>query len=125
MEDLLELQPDAKAPSTARRFLLDHLNIWNLADLADEGALVVTELVTNAVLHARTPIEVWLSERAGCVRLEVRDRDRHLPQVSQRPADSLSGRGLTLISALAARWGAEPRGSGKVVWAEFEAPVPG
>ena len=77
-----------------------------------------TELVTNAVLHAGTELEVLVSVRPGRLRLAVADRGSDAPSVTRATADDEHGRGLALVDALTLRWGIVPRGpAGKVVWA--------
>jgi serine phosphatase RsbU (regulator of sigma subunit) len=96
-------------------------------DLADDAALVASELLTNAMLHGGGCTGVQLSALPGGLRIEVRDRSR-LPPMIGRPFDgSLTGRGLRLVAGLATRWGAEGEADGKVVWAELTGegrPVP-
>lgn len=99
--------------------------------LAADGALVVTELVTNAVLHGGVPAELRLAALADGVRVEVQDRGRSLPERTgvaggSDPAagDTGTGRGLTLVGALSRGWGVVPQADGKVVWAELGAVDP-
>lgn len=85
-------------------------------------SLVVTELVTNAVLHAKAPIELVIEQNGRGVRVSVVDCDPHLPTPpTPRPATAelTFGRGLAVVEAVAARWGATPHGEGKEVWAEL------
>ena len=84
--------------------------------------LLVTELVTNALLHALPPLEVRVKALgAAGVRIEVFDaaRDR-LPSRDDSPLDADNGRGLEIIAALASRWGTESASSGKLVWVELD-----
>jgi serine/threonine-protein kinase RsbW len=86
----------------------------------DSVELLVSELVTNAVLHAHegNVLELKISAWEDCVRVEVRDSSSHLPQMLL-PADwGVHGRGLFLVDALADRWGSEPTPTGKTVWCE-------
>lgn len=90
--------------------------------MTDDLSLVVTELVTNAVLHAKAPIELVIEQADGCLRVSVRDNDPHLPSPPppRPPTAALTfGRGLAVVEALATRWGATPSGEGKEVWAEL------
>lgn len=115
----LELPPHAEAVPTARRFARAALADEPAAVLED-AQLVATELVTNALLHGAAPVHFRVQPRDGCVRLEVRDTGRAVPMWQQRDQEGLTGRGLTLVAALASGWGIDPvRGSGKVVWAEI------
>ena len=107
------------APRLARRFVADMLRQWQRDDLVDDGVLVVTELVTNGVVHARSDITVGLSRVGDGVRIAVGDvSDR--PPVTRTPRDDAAGgRGIVLVGALAREWGYEPAPAGKVVWAEL------
>jgi anti-sigma regulatory factor (Ser/Thr protein kinase) len=90
----------------------------------DTVELLVSELVTNAVLHAPggDALELRISVWGECVRVEVRDSSSQVPQMLA-PADwGLHGRGLFLVDALADRWGSEQTPTGKTVWCEVTAP---
>jgi len=112
--------PDS--PGLARRFVQRQLSGWGLDGLVDDVCLVVTELVTNAVLHARSDMEVVL-EVGDRVRLEVQDRSPRIPAVRTSSTLTATGRGLRLVELLANHWGAAPAGTGKVVWCEFAIPA--
>jgi anti-sigma regulatory factor (Ser/Thr protein kinase) len=86
-------------------------------DQVDDVALVLTELVTNAVRHGQPPIELDASFAAGTVRLVVRDADPRGPQIVSQPGES-GGYGLRIVEKLA-RWGWRRLPDGKVVWAEI------
>jgi histidine kinase-like protein len=97
---------------------------WGLGGLADTAELVVSELVANAVRHARTPPGREIETRyellpGGAVRIEVHDAGDAWPQVQQPGPEAESGRGLALADAVTGgRWGVAPRvGVGKYVWA--------
>lgn len=111
---------DVRSPGMARRFVTQVLRGWGRADLVENASLVTAELATNAVLHARSDLVVALSRHGDGVRVSVRDGSSAIPAVSQPTVDSVSGRGLRLVGALARDWGAEHVRSGKVVWAELE-----
>lgn len=114
------LPPAAGSVSASRRFVAETLESWGYAILGHDVLLAVSELASNAVLHARTPFAVSVSEQDGTVRVGVEDASTELPEIGAPGPDISRGRGLIVIDALASRWGAEPReGSGKVVWAEF------
>jgi hypothetical protein len=81
-----------------RRSLGDHPG-----GLADDAAIVVTELVTNALLHGRPPVRLRLHEVRGGVRLEVADRGAELPVAVRRSSVAMTGRGLALVTALTPR----------------------
>lgn len=81
--------------------------------------LLVSELVTNAVVHARKPewLRVWRID--GRLRVEVTDGTRHRPVLRNPGACHAHGRGMMLVAALADDWGADDLPDGKVVWAEL------
>jgi anti-sigma regulatory factor (Ser/Thr protein kinase) len=102
----------------ARSFLRQVLPDEAEPDLTDVILLLVTELVTNAVVHARTPVRVLVAIDGSRVRIDVHD-DAPSPPVRQPASpESLNGRGLLLLDRLADRWGFEPSPSGKTVWFE-------
>jgi anti-sigma regulatory factor (Ser/Thr protein kinase) len=89
------------------------------------AVLLVSELVTNAVRHAGSPLTVAVSIGRAAVRVEVRDRSPRLPALrEQHKAEDEWGRGLVLVDALANRWGAERLPSGKRVWFELDLASP-
>ncbi|MFF4531235.1 ATP-binding protein [Streptomyces sp. NPDC001407] len=87
-------------------------------DLADTACLLVTELVTNGVVHTKSPVTVDLSCRSGVLRVDVHDTSPEVPALVSAGRDDESGRGLTLIDSCARSWGVRPaaQGSGKAVW---------
>lgn len=88
--------------------------------LVDDVALVVSELVTNAVLHADPPAWLRLIDRGqGAIRVEVEDGNREIPRRAGYGEQADTGRGLALVAALARSWGIEATPTGKVVWAEL------
>lgn len=116
----------------ARHQLLAALDTWDLPKLRDTAGLVLSELVTNAVRHARSPqgrlIETHFLRLPGptdSVRIEVHDAGARCPAL-QHPADGdESGRGLALVDSITChRWGVSSRaGVGKLVWAVVTAPA--
>ncbi|MDP9406191.1 MAG: ATP-binding protein [Actinomycetota bacterium] len=122
----LQLQANPASPREARRFLEDTLSAWECDAVSAEVSLLATELVTNALLHARTMMDLRVHRRDRSLRVEVADRSPAMPHVSDLDAidgDDLlaTGRGLTLVTALSSSWGVEPENGGKVVWFEIEA----
>jgi hypothetical protein len=112
-----------RGPAQARHFVTDTLAAWGRADLIDDAALIVSELATNAVLHARTDFTVTLSRLPeGTIRLAVRDASMARPRPRRAGPLDGSGRGLGLVAAFATGWGAEFLPDGKVVWAELTRP---
>ena len=115
----LELTPFPASVGEARRFTVETLRGWGRDDLTSTGALLVTELVTNAILHARTAVQVYLERQGNSVRLEVRDGSPVRPALRNHGLDATTGRGLALVSRLAESWGVEVGSAGKVVWAHL------
>jgi len=113
---------DVRAPHLARvavQSVLDNHRdpiVWKVT-------LAVSELVTNVIIHTAQggEMHVWDSSAANPLRLEVHDRNHALPTRPMRP--SLGGRGLGIVDSVADDWGVTPTPTGKLVWAEFDAPV--
>jgi len=89
------------------------------AELTDVILLLVTELVTNAVVHARSQVRVHVAIDQHRLRVDVQDDAPQLP--ARRPAskEALNGRGLLLLERLSDRWGYEAGPVGKTVWFEI------
>ena len=102
----------------ARKFVGRVLDAWGCSDLEDSIQLLVSELVTNAVIHARSDVEVALHRRADRVRVEV--IDAAVEHVHRRDAgdEEQSGRGMAMTEALAEAWGIDTLMAGKSVWFE-------
>lgn len=115
------LEPSQEAAGNARRLVRIALTQWGLRECADTAELLVSEVVTNAVNHATRPIGLRLL-RTTTLQCEVSDDDPGAPVLQQpEPLDD-AGRGLYLVSKLAARWGVGRLPSGKVVWFELTLP---
>ncbi|MBW4721238.1 ATP-binding protein [Saccharothrix obliqua] len=114
------LPATAGASAQARRIVGEAGAAWGVsADVAEDAALVVTELVSNAVDHATGPLELTVSRSGTGMRIEVADQSTTLPQPRPVEVDSARGRGLIIINALSRSWGTTPTANGKVVWAEL------
>lgn len=115
-----EFDPDTAEIRRAREFVVTAAGDGDdTTELADRLALVVSELASNAVLHAGTPFTVRVRRGHDVVRVEVADRSAARP--APRPLDptAVSGRGLAIVESLASAWGVQPSGAGKCVWAEL------
>ena len=107
------------APAAARHFAVDAVRRLGAANLADDTALVVTELAANAIVHAQTGFTVDLSASRDVLRITVRDASP-LPPAAAADLPALPLHGLGAVDALASRWGVERLGhSGKLVWVEL------
>lgn len=118
-EDRLDLLPDPGAVREAREWAGRMLGGW--ADERLETArLLVSELVTNVVLHARTPMSLRHLRVGTRARFELADGLRAGPVAKRYVPDSPTGRGIRLVTALADDWGVQRSIDGKVVWFELE-----
>jgi len=115
------LPREPESAATARRLVRVALAAWGLDDLADDGALIISELVSNAVQHARRESIRVVIDRLdeACVRLGVVDFSKVRPVRREPDPERESGRGLALVGELAETWGTEPLPWGKQVWAEL------
>lgn len=114
----LRLPHSDRAPRVARAFVAENLQGWRLEDMIETASLVVSEVVTNAVIHARSDAELVLERMPSALRISVIDHGEGLSQ-RQRTAGSDGGRGLLIVQALSSRWGTEPTDDGNRVWAEL------
>lgn len=117
---VLDLPPATDSVPAARRFVRAQLR--NSPFDVDTAVLLVSELVTNAVLHARSPFSVLVEEASDVVRVEVRDGSPVPPRMHRFSATSATGRGLRLLDRLARAWGVEATPNGKCVWFEVGQP---
>jgi anti-sigma regulatory factor (Ser/Thr protein kinase) len=117
----LTLDPSPSSPARARRVIHDRAAAWSLpAAVGDQLALVGSELVTNAALHARTPFTLTLELRDDHVRISVEDQSSAPVALRHYQPDAPTGRGLGVVAMLSQAWGVQPTGDGKVVWAELD-----
>jgi anti-sigma regulatory factor (Ser/Thr protein kinase) len=95
---------------------------WGLSAFGDAVSLLVTELVTNAVRHAGTTLELVLTFDGACLRIAVTDGDPRPPVARSHQDLTAGGWGLTLIDALSTEWGTDVyEARGKTVWLEIDA----
>jgi len=90
------------------------------ASVVEDVVLIVSELVTNALLHGRPPVELRLRNSPVHLILEVEDGATYLPRRMRPTPDDEHGRGLQLATLLTHRWGTRPTRDGKVVWCAFD-----
>ena len=129
----LRLTPAPDATIAARNLLRRFCRDWHLpAGAAETGQLIVSELVANAVEHARTDIDVTLTQRGSRLRIAVADRSPALPKLGRRMPGrgrtptkyqlAMRGRGLPLVNRYAHRVGAISGPDGKIIWATVALP---
>jgi hypothetical protein len=120
----VELAPETGAARYARELITEACARWDRPDLVGDACITATEMVNNAVAHARTPMRMLLALFGGTLSVAVRDGSAVVPRFSGPVAPtSYGGRGLLLIDALAARWGHLPLDDGKVMWARLGGPA--
>jgi len=119
---LMTLPACSESVRTGRHTTRVVLSAWRLPSLEENAVLVVSELLTNAIRHARDTdaIELDLHATRACLRIEIQDRDRQWPRPRVVNELSESGFGFVLIDALAAKWGVRETETGKAVWAELD-----
>ena len=110
MEHSQKFQPDLRHLAEVRRFVSDVADV----DVGHPAVLVVSELATNVLVHARTPFKVKVRTEPE-IRIEVTDESPEVPVVTRAGA---SGFGLRLVDALGSKWGFDPAAKGKTVWVE-------
>ncbi|MFI6493993.1 SpoIIE family protein phosphatase [Streptomyces sp. NPDC050564] len=107
----------------ARRFTARTLRRWKVEEAADAVLLVVSELVTNALVHTQGPVRLDLTLRGDRVRVCVSDTS---PRAPAKPVivdwESTGGRGLLLVEAMSESFGTVPVAGGKQVWSELVVP---
>ncbi|MET7507204.1 SpoIIE family protein phosphatase [Streptomyces albidoflavus] len=119
-----ELDSDPRGVATARKDCSRQLAEWGLTDLTFTTELMVSEMVTNAVRYGKPPIRLRLIRDRSLI-CETHDTSSSAPHVRHAASGDEGGRGLFMLSQMAARWGVrfDPQGTtGKTVWAEQEIP---
>lgn len=107
--------------AAARRFVRDVLCEWQFSVPVLETALLCTdELVTNAILHVASEIDVVMRHVLRTLRVEIHDGSTRPPLRRVPEIDATSGHGLNLVEALAERWGVAAEDGGKAVWFELQ-----
>ena len=119
-----DLRPVGASVPLARHVTLDVLRGWQSVHDLDDAALLVSELLSNVVDHARdeTVLTLELALAEGWLRISVADGSSIRPVVRELAQDRPRGRGLQLVEAIADRWGAEDHHGGKRVWFELAPP---
>src|SRR5690348_7682537 len=118
-----DLPADPAIVASARRQVAERLANWGLHEAAFTTELVVSELVTNAIRHAQSPIQLRLIRDRTLI-CEVSDGSSTAPHLRRARAFDEGGRGLLLVSRLALRWGTRQTPHGKTIWAEQALPGP-
>jgi anti-sigma regulatory factor (Ser/Thr protein kinase) len=117
--------PVVSAVPAARRFVADVLRSWGAESALVDASVVVSELTTNAVLHAVSAFRVHLTRHEHGVRISVDDVGPARPEPRQATPEDFGGRGMKLIQALTRGWGCDVLETGKTVWADVPVPATG
>lgn len=119
---VLDADSEVIAGSRARELLRKALGEWGLSAIHEDAELVVTELVTNAVIHGGSTFRLQLSRTAAALRIEVVDDGAGTPEPRPQDDEAEGGRGIMLVDAMSSSWGVEDVPQGKLVWAEIAIP---
>jgi len=116
------LAPELEAIAESRLVIRDALDGWGVdGTLADIVVLLASELVTNALVHARPPVDLTIDWKDPHLRVGVSDGEDRMPHMIEPPGQADGGYGLHVIEQLSHEWGTAQRvGGGKVVWFEVE-----
>jgi GAF domain-containing protein/anti-sigma regulatory factor (Ser/Thr protein kinase) len=120
---------DLRGVKETRRFVHDQLGSWGLEHMADAVELAASEIVTNALIHAGSDVDVRLRAFTDHLRLEVRDSDANPPIPSSLSLaedeipEAEHGRGLLIVDAVADEWTSHPNGQGKTVSMKMSIPT--
>jgi anti-sigma regulatory factor (Ser/Thr protein kinase) len=114
--DEVVLPPLPTSVKQARQFVSEALDEVEAGEVTADALLVVSELVTNAIVHAGTDITVRVITEAPVTRIEVADGSPEVPGLRIPTAGARTGRGLLLVEHFTHQWGVESTASGKVVW---------
>ena len=115
----LRLPADPAAVRKARTWAAGLCGQWNAGDVCDDAALLVSELVSNAIRHAGTEMLVELSIAGSVVLIAVTDGSTRPVRARTSTPMNEAGRGLLMVDALSTRWGVTAWPTGKRVWAEL------
>jgi anti-anti-sigma factor len=123
LRERLALGPTSTAVRAGRGFVREVCRGWGVGALAEPAALVASELVTNAVVHARTALELRLEWRGSRLQVAVHDQDPDLRRVLAAKDRTDGGLGLQIVDQVASAWGVRQEGAGgKTIWCALELP---
>lgn len=116
---MLHLPAELQSARRARDFIRDTLERWARTSSLDEAVLLATELVSNAVVHAKSEVDLCLQRFDERIRIEVTDHGGGALEFREADQEALGGRGLLLVQELSLAWGTSADGDAKVVWFEL------
>ncbi|HEX5587799.1 MAG TPA: ATP-binding protein [Acidimicrobiia bacterium] len=119
----LRLSPEPASATRAREVTRSHIRAACPPEVVDTAALLVTELVSNVVVHALTDMLLVVDVAPGRIEVAVQDGSPERPALQDPAVDAVAGRGLAIVDELATAWGVEEQHGKKVVWAALEFPA--
>src|ERR1700722_15218103 len=112
---------EVATPRLARRGGDPVFASWGLSGTMPDAVVVVSELMTNAIVHGQGDVALSLIRLPNRIRIEVRDEGPGVVIDHAAGADAVGGRGVHIVAQMARAWGVEPDvGGGKTVWAELD-----
>lgn len=112
----INIEPDPREVRHARKLVKETLSNKVSEKDTYTAALLTSELVTNSIIHAKTPITVNIRFIDSCLCISVMDKNPLLPEPKDVPLDAQGGRGLSIVGKTASSWGTTPTSDGKMVW---------
>jgi anti-sigma regulatory factor (Ser/Thr protein kinase) len=117
----MTLPPEPRSAGAARHFVADHVRGVLPQSVTEVAVLLTSELVTNVIVHARTPMQLTVDVTDEALRVAIGDQVPKTPVQRRIEGTRLTGRGMHLVESLANDWGVEPTPAGKTVWFELSA----
>lgn len=121
MRDSITLPPEPRSAGEARHFVAEHVGNVLSAEVTEVAVLLTSELVTNVIVHARTPMLLSVDVDAYRLTVALADEAPRGPVRRSGEGTRLTGRGMHLVESLSNHWGVEPTPVGKKVWFEISA----
>lgn len=121
MHDSITLLPEPRSAGEARHFVAGRVSDVLPSEVAEVAVLLTSELVTNVIVHARTPMRLSLDVDSSALRVAIADDAPRAPVRRAGGETRLTGRGMHLVETLSNQWGIEPTPNGKTVWFELSA----
>lgn len=118
------LPPNDYSAARGRRFVRDALVSCALPELVDTAVLLASELITNAVLHGRSEVELTVEVNRAGVKVSTADLNSRMPVMQSADEFALDGRGIAIVNLMASQWGVTATEDGKVVWFCLDLPRP-
>ena len=119
----LEVPPVGSSVQDGRRFATATLTEWAVPpEIVQDATLIVSELLTNAIVYGTPPIRLRLRKTADELAIEVDDAASAMPRKLRATPTDLHGRGLAIVADIGSRWAARPDGYGKTVWSTLAIP---